>query len=142
MPIAIATARLMLAASWVASRTPNTRAAQAAAPTGNSVASLSVQAPGAIKRYEPCVVVEVGTGKGTPHNYVLVTCKVADGNIKHFTTDTSDSRFAARVLSIALTAQATASKTVYIDYDPADTAGLQCDASICRKISSIGFFIP
>lgn len=69
-------------------------------------------------------------------NRIHVRCStVADGGIRYFALSTSDSRHAARVLSLLLTAKASGQR-VGVDYSPGDLSGvsLGCLSSDCRLI--------
>ena len=69
---------------------------------------------------------------------VHIKCTVADNGIQFFAAPTSNSKHAARVLSLLLTAQA-AGKQVSVLYDPADTSGTAygCLEVDCRPILAV-----
>ena len=69
---------------------------------------------------------------------VHIKCTVADNGIQYFAAPTSNSKHAARVLSLLLTAQA-AGKQVSVLYDTTDTSGAAygCELSNCRPILAV-----
>jgi len=70
---------------------------------------------------------------------ILIGCFPGDGDIAFFAEPTSDPKRAARILGIALTAQAVG-KPVFIDYDPANTNVVGCSSGNCRNIFRIGMY--
>jgi hypothetical protein len=75
---------------------------------------------------------------GVFSNRVHVRCTVAaPGGVYYFAAPTSDSKYAARVLSLMLTAKATG-KTVRFYYNPSDSgASYGCSYSDCRPFWGI-----
>jgi len=69
---------------------------------------------------------------------VHIKCDVPANGIWYFAAPTSNSKHAARVLSLLLTAQAVGSQ-VSVLYDPEDTSGTAygCDAADCRPIIAV-----
>jgi|GEM_PF-5299213 hypothetical protein len=151
LPIVVVSACLVLMGAWGFSVAQFVRSAQAAAPvskpaiahSAESVASSSMSAPAAPTRFV-CTISEVGTGTTQGFNQVEVGCNPGDGiggALKFFAVDTADTKLAARMLSVALTAQAT-TKHVFIEYDPDAVTGLPCLANVCRKILFMGITTP
>lgn len=68
---------------------------------------------------------------------VIIYCIQADGEINFFAQGISDAKRAARILSIALTAQALG-KPLVIDYDLDDVNLEGCSPVNCRKIYRLG----
>ena len=86
------------------------------------------------KWYTTCNPENVATYRTRVH----IKCAVADNGIQYFAAPTSNSKHAARVLSLLLTAQA-AGKQVSVLYDPADSSGTAygCLESNCRPILAV-----
>jgi len=115
-----------------AASTPSSAEGVPAQATGSQASSLE---PSDTADWYVCDPWKVATYSSRVH----VECFVADGVIKYFAAPTSDYKNAARVLSLALTAQAAGSQ-VEILYDPADdTSGVPygCLAGNCRPILGI-----
>jgi hypothetical protein len=74
---------------------------------------------------------------------VHVKCTVAADDIQWFAAPTSNSKRAARVLSLLLTAQATGNQ-VSVRYDTLDTSGTAygCLESNCRPILAVAIDSP
>ncbi len=87
-----------------------------------------------VKWYMTCNPENVATYTSRVH----IKCTVADNGIQYFAAPTSNSKHAARVLSLLLTAQA-AGKQVSVLYDTADTSGAAygCELSDCRPILAV-----
>lgn len=71
---------------------------------------------------------------------VHVHCAAAVGGISYFAVSTTDSAYAARVLSTISAAQL-AGRTLSILYDPSDLSGasIGCQTNDCRLILGVGF---
>jgi hypothetical protein len=83
-----------------------------------------------------CVPVGVVTYRIRVH----IHCAAAVGGISYFAVSTTDTAYAARVLSTISTAQV-AGRTLSIIYDPADLSGasIGCQTNDCRLILGVGF---
>lgn len=115
-----------------AASTPTSADGAPAQAAGSQATSLE---PSDTTDWYVCTPWKVATYSSRVH----VECLVADDGIKYFAAPTSDYKNAARVLSLALTAQATGSD-VEILYDPLDdTSGVPygCQAGNCRPLLGI-----
>ena len=98
---------------------------------------ISTQAPEAVPphRYFTCPKVDIREWDDTV-GAILLGCIPSDGNIVFFAQSTTDSKRAARVLSMALQAQATG-KSLIIGYDPGNVNTIGCSPDNCRNIENI-----
>jgi hypothetical protein len=112
---------------WTVARQPAVAQAAEAVP----VAVLAPDSPDATYICTPSYI-------GTFSNRVHVLCTVAaPGGIFYFAAPTSDSKNAARVLSVMLTAKALG-KNLQIYYNPSGSgASYGCQTSDCRPIDAI-----
>jgi hypothetical protein len=112
---------------WAAASQPSAAQAAEAAPA-------VVVAPGSPEATYICTPSYVGSFP----NRVHVLCTVAaPGGIFYFATPTSDSKNAARLLTIMLTAKALG-KNLQIYYDPGGNGtSFSCQVSDCRPILGI-----
>jgi hypothetical protein len=109
-------------------------AAQPGAAQAAEVAPVVALAPGSPEATYICTPSYIGTFSNRVH--VLCTL-AAPGGIFYFAASTSDSKYAARVLSIMLTAKSLG-KNLQIYYDPSgDGSAFGCQTNDCRPITAI-----
>lgn len=116
---------------------------QAEAASAPAVAPSALVRPAgetaAIKRFT-CTIKEVDEWVDNG-NSVLIGCNPGDGNISFFVQPTTDPRRAARILAITLTA-ISLGKSIWVEYDPANTTVVGCNPSNCRTIVAMGMNNP
>lgn len=107
-----------------------------AAPVRSSVSQTEIfqSSPNAPHlEYHECVVARVHEWDGDRGPSVMIGCSNPAGAIEFFAQPLTDTKRAARILSIALTARVL-NKPIGIDYDLDDTNVLGCSPGNCRNI--------